>query len=150
MNDFAEQDTDGGRGYFLSASERKLAASLERALALPYLTWRDPGPVRRVMTEEGGSFKYRPDFLIRNEDTGRTLAVELQVQRGLSRPNLMMYKMLSESYRKTGEEFLVLIDGKEEGLPARWLRNDNVRTAWIGGESQSRESAIREAVLAAL
>ena len=150
MNDFAEQETDSGRGYFLSASERKLAASLERALAVPYLTWRDPGPVRKVMTEEGGSFEYRPDFLIRNEKTGRTLAVELQVQLGLSRPNLIMYKMLSESYRKTGEEFLVLIDGVEEGLPARWLRNDGVRTAWVGGAGQSVESAIREAVLAAL
>ncbi|WLI91460.1 hypothetical protein Q4S45_10165 [Massilia sp. R2A-15] len=150
MNDFDFANRPGEQRQFRSLSERKLAESLSCALSAP-LSWTQEQDSIRVVPDEGeGSFGYRPDFLIRNDETGRLLAVELKASQGLSRANLMKFKLISDAYHKAGKEFLLIVDGAQDGSAVRALNQDNVRTAWLSDESAGTAvETIRRALMAA-
>lgn len=147
---YSESDWSDDSGYYLSAAERKFAATVSKSLALPFLRILHPGPFRSIACEEGDPFQYQPDFLIRCEKTDRVVAVALQERYGLSRPNLITYQLVSDAYRLSGEQFLLIVDGTDGGLDARWLQRDHVRALWLDGTKEWRASIIRDAVLAAL
>ncbi len=148
MNDFANSVSTGDPGDFRSMSERKLAATLAQALTAPLVWDYEPDPMRIVTTAEGGSFGYRPDFLIRNQETGRVLAVELKTPQGLSRPNLMKFKLISDAYRAAGEDFLLIVDGAQDRSAVASLTQANVQTAWLDHASEgSAVTAIQDALM---
>lgn len=151
MNDMTDSESAGEPGQFRSMSERKLAETLTHALPAPLVWAHEPDAMRVVATEGGESFRYRPDFLIRNEETGRVLAVELKTPQGLSRSNLIKFKMISDAYHKAGEEFLLIVDGGQDVSAVRTLSHDKVRTAWLGDANEAPAiSAIRDALMAGI
>lgn len=147
MSDFADSTRAEETGQFRSQSERRLAETLEQALAAPLVWEYEPSLTRSFTTAEGGSFGYRPDFVIRNQQTGRVLAVELKTPQGLSRANLMKFRLISDAYHKAGEDFLLIVDGEPDRSVLRSLSEGKVQTAWLddatGGQAVS---AIRNAL----
>lgn len=131
MSDLADSTRAEAPGQFRSQSERKLAETLARALAAPLVWEYEPNLTRTFTTAEGASFGYRPDFVIRNQETGRVLAVELKTSQGLSRANLMKFKLISDAYHKDGEDFLLIVDGEQDSSAVRSLSEGQVQTAWL-------------------
>jgi hypothetical protein len=67
----------------------------------------------------------------------------------MSRANLMKLKMISDAYRTSGDQFLLILNGERDAHPARILSCDGVRTAWVGdGSNTTPISAIRDAFTA--
>lgn len=147
MSDFADSNRTEAPGQFRSQSERKLAETLAQALAAPLLWRYEPNLIRAFKTAEGTLFGYRPDFVIRNQETGRVLAVELKTSQGLSRANLMKFKLISDAYHKDGEDFLLIVDGEQDGSAVRSLSDGNVQTAWLDDSTEGPAvRAIRDAL----
>lgn len=147
MSDLANSNRTEEPGQFRSQSERKLAETLAQALAAPLVWEYEPNLMRMFTTAEGGSFGYRPDFVIRNQETGRVLAVELKTPQGLSRANLMKFKLISDAYHKEGEDFLLIVDGEQDSSVIRSLSEGKVQTAWFDDATEGPAvRAIRDAL----
>jgi hypothetical protein len=82
MNDFTHPDSARWAGRLLTRSERDLVATLPEVLPAPFVWAREPDVISVVSPGQGDLFKYRPAFLIRNQQTGRVLAIELSTPPG--------------------------------------------------------------------
>jgi hypothetical protein len=147
MNNITYLDSAREAGRLLTMSERELVATLPEVLPAPFVWAQEPDVMRVVPPGQGEPFKYRPVFLIRNQQTGRLLAIELSTPPGMSRANLMKLKMISDAYRNSGDQFLLIVNGEQDAHAARILSRDGVRAAWVGDNSHTTPiSAIRDAL----
>lgn len=128
-------------GRFLSMSQRKLVAKLPAALPPPFVWVHQPEAIRVRAPDEDDSFKYLPHLLVRDEESGRVLAVELMIPPGLAGPNLMMLKMISDAYHASGDEFMLIVDGAYDGPAVGTLRRSGVPTAWLGDADEGAAGA---------
>jgi hypothetical protein len=147
MNDPTERAPIEDAGRFLSQSERRLADFLSHNLHAP-LVWEPVAPALQVDTAGGTIFKYQPDFVIRDVDTGRTLFVELQSVQALSLSNLVKFKFVSDAAKRAGGEFLLLVEGDADAAAIqRSLASQGVRAVRLGERGEAETiSAIQTAI----
>ncbi|WP_305821480.1 hypothetical protein [Massilia brevitalea] len=90
-----------------SVLEEHFIEGLAKTLHAPWTMQREAGSV--AYSDADHERRYRPDVLLTNEVTGRTVAVEFKSNLSLSMSNLIRFKQIQSAYEEAGTEFLLVV-----------------------------------------
>jgi hypothetical protein len=129
------------RPRFLSATEQAVAKALHETLPQHFVFESTPHAIEVALGTEQ-AFTYRPDFLIKDTESGKNFALDIKTEPGLSLANEVLFKFVSSAYKQRGEDFILLVLGSDIGKQSKSkrLEDEGIQTIWAAGYAQAAQS----------
>lgn len=98
--------------HYLSDEEEIIASALSNSLPPKWSVELESRSIE-ISLPDGNTLRYQPDFVLRDQQAGRTLIVEIKNLRSMSITNMIKFGLISAAYRERGCEFLMLVLGED-------------------------------------
>lgn len=98
----------------------------------------------------GPAFSYAPDIMLKNDDTGEVLMVEIKTPNSLSIPNILKLKRIQTAVEDAGTDFLLLFEDDKSAASRTQVRLSEygVKAVGVSNASDAADQIVKHLTLA--